>query len=75
MQVDTLCMGEQHTEGLVQVDVCTEQTHEELKANDLAWHRLQPTRQRFVTYDFGDSSETYECRNCTCGSTLYKLVG
>lgn len=59
---------------LVELAVCTESTHEELKANDIAWHRLQPTKRRFVTYDFGTERETYECRNCSCGSTLMRLV-
>lgn len=55
--------------------VCSEAEHEAMKA-DGRFFRMPPARGGLrVTYDYGDGeSETFEMRNCECGSTLAIVV-
>lgn len=50
---------------------CTTESHEQLKADPVAWAAL-PYRGMQDTYD--DEGTVLELRNCRCNSTLCKPV-
>lgn len=53
--------------------VCNSDVHEAIKANPTKWNQLEFKGNQFVPECGDEPAETYEVRNCTCGSTLYKL--
>ncbi len=54
--------------------VCSVEVHEALKRDESAWRRLSYVGVQHVPADEHYEAEDYELRNCTCGSTLYRLI-
>lgn len=56
--------------------VCSQAVHEALKADDAAWAALPCIGYMPECDDNGDEVPglALEGRNCTCGSTLWKVV-
>lgn len=52
--------------------VCT-RDHEAIKRDDAAWSALAQRGRQVIDYGDGDV-EIFEVANCTCHSTLYRLV-
>ena len=48
---------------------CTHSTHRAAVADDVQWSAMRPIGMQQV-----DETEALEMRNCTCGSTLCRVV-
>ncbi len=49
---------------------CTQEKHNELKLDRVRWAGLKLIGHQHVEADETGPAETYEYRNCSCGSTL-----
>lgn len=53
--------------------ICSIETHDALKADPIRWAALDEPKY-MPAYNDDDQPMVLECRNCTCGSTLAKMM-
>lgn len=53
---------------------CPVETHEEMKRDEIAWRAMRLVGVQDIAADDHGPAERLELRNCSCGSTLARVL-